>query len=349
MATEVETAAVARALTKRYANGVVALDQLDLDIGRASITALIGNNGSGKTTFLKILAGLLTPDSGSAQTLGCDPATRATWLRARLGYVSQAVELDPEMTAWETLSLFATLYGLPRATCHALVAALAESFGLAEHLPRFVSTFSGGLRQRLHLALGVLHEPELLLLDEPTAALDPAGRAFVWHFLPRLRNEGRTIVVVSHDLAEVSQHCEAIALLHKGQLLASGSPADVIAAHANWRLEVEFAGRVEQDTTPFQQLVSLPGVESVSAGERQLVADFAEREASVVQQATEAILHQLVHLNAGVLGYRLHPPDLASAYFNLTGAAIEEAKQSGRVESGKGAGGRHRQGQESMV
>jgi ABC-2 type transport system ATP-binding protein len=343
MATEAETAATTRSLTKRYANGVVALDQLDLDIGRASITALIGNNGSGKTTFLKILAGLLTPDSGSVQALGCDPATRATWLRARLGYVSQAIELDPEMTAWETLSLFATLYGLPRATRDALVAKLAESFGLAEHLPRFVSTFSGGLRQRLHLALGVLHEPELLLLDEPTAALDPAGRSFVWHFLQRLRNEGRTIIVASHDLAEVSQHCQAIALLHRGRLLASGSPTDVIAAHANWRLEVELAGRVEQDTTRFQQLVSLPGVKSVSARERQLVADFAEREASVVQRVTEAILQQLVRLNAAALGYRLHPPDLASAYFNLTGAAIEEA-----VETGNGAGGRHRQGQELM-
>jgi ABC-2 type transport system ATP-binding protein len=349
MASGAETAAVARALTKRYANGVLALDQLDLDIGRASITALIGNNGSGKTTFLKILAGLLTPNSGSARALGCNPATRATWLRARLGYVSQAVELDPEMTASETLSLFANLYGLPRATCHALVGALAESFGLAEHLPRLVSTFSSGLRQRLHLAVGVLNEPELLLLDEPTAALDPAGRSFVWHLLQGLRNEGRTIVVVSHDLAEVSQHCQAIALLHKGRLLASGSPADVIAAHATWRLEVELAGRIEPDTTRFQQLVSLRGVKSVSARERQLLADFAEREASVVQRVTEAILQQLVRLNASVLGYGLHPPDLASAYYNLTGAAIEEAAQSGRVESGKGAGGRYRHGRESMV
>jgi ABC-2 type transport system ATP-binding protein len=349
MASEVETAAVVRALTKRYANGVVALDQLDLEIERASVTALIGNNGSGKTTFLKILAGLLTPDSGYAQALGRDPATRATWLRARLGYVSQAVELDPEMTAWETLILFATLYGLPRATRHAPVAALAESFGLAEHLARLVSTFSGGLRQRLHLALGVLHEPELLLLDEPSAALDPAGRSFVWHFLSRLRNEGRTIVVVSHDLAEVSQHCQAIALLHKGRLLTSGSPADVIAAHANWRLEVELAGRVEQDTTRFQQLVSLPGVKSLSARERQLVADFAERDASVVQRVTEAILQQLMRVNAAVLGYRLHPPDLASAYFNLTGAAIEETEPTHRVESSEGAPGRDRQGQGSMV
>jgi len=137
--------------------------------------------------------------------------------------------------------------------------------------------------------------------------------------------------------------------LHQGRLLASGSPADVIAAHANWRLEVEVAERVDQDTTRFQQLVSLPGVKGVSARERRLVADFAEREASAVQRVTEAILQQLVRTNATVLGYRLHPPDLASAYFNLTGAAIEETEQSGRVESGKGAGGRHQQGQESMV
>jgi ABC-2 type transport system ATP-binding protein len=349
MATEAETAAVVRALTKRYANGVVALEQLDLDIRRASITALIGNNGSGKTTLLKILAGLVTPDFGSAQALGCDPATRSTSLRARLGYVSQTVELDPEMTGWETLSLFATLYDLPRAKCRARVAALAESFGLAEHLPRLVSTFSGGLRQRLHLALGVLHEPELLLLDEPTAALDPAGRSFVWHFLQRLCSQGRTIVVVSHDLAEVSEHCQAIALLHRGRLWASGSPADVIAAHANWRLEVELAAGVEHDMTRFQQLVSLPGVKSVSARERQLVTGFTERGAGVEQRVTEAILQQLVRLNAGVLGYRLHPPDLASAYFNLTGAAIEDTSPRAVSEAGKGGSGRQRPKQESML
>jgi ABC-type multidrug transport system ATPase subunit len=225
---------------------------------------------------------------------------------------------------------------------------LAESFGLAEILPRLVSTFSSGLRQRLHLALGVLHEPELLLLDEPTGHLDPAGRSFVWHFLQRLRSEDRTTIVVSHDLAEVSQHCQTIALLHRGRLLASGSPADVIAAHANWRLEVELAGRVEQDTSRFQQLVSLPGVKNVYAAERQLVAHLAEREASVVQQVTGAIFQQLVRLNAPVLGYRLHPPDLASAYFNLTGAAIEERGRSGLVETDKGVAGRHRREQESI-
>jgi ABC-2 type transport system ATP-binding protein len=349
MAIEAEPAARARALTKRYANGVVALDQLELDIGRAGITALIGNNGSGKTTFLKTLAGLLTPDSGSVKVLGCDPARRTPWLRARLGYISQSVELDPEMTTWETLRLFGILYGAPHAMCHAGVAAMAESFGLTAHLPRLVSTLSGGLRQRLHLALGVLHKPELLLLDEPTAALDPPGRAVVWQFLRRLGNEGRTTVVVSHDLADVSQYCRAIAVLHKGRLLASGSPADVIAAHANWRLEVESAEPVDQNTAGFQQLASTSGVKRVIARERQLLADLAERDFGVVRRAADAILQHLARLHIAVFGYRLLPPDLANAYFNLTGASIEEAEQSGRVDSDKAAGGRRRQGQGSMV
>jgi ABC-type multidrug transport system ATPase subunit len=340
--TKAETAVVARALTKRYGNGVVALDQLDLDIGRANIMALIGNNGSGKTTLLKLLAGLLTPNSGSVQTLGCDPATQPIWLRTRLGYVSQAVELDPEMTGRETLSLFATLHGLPRATCHARVAALAESFGLAEHLPRSVATYSGGLRQRLHLALGVLHEPELLLLDEPTAALDPAGRSFVWHLLQRLCDEGCTVVVASHDLAEVSQHCQAIALLHGGRALATGSPAEVVAVHASWRLEVEMARWVEDNDDLPLQLRSLSGVKDVTARGRQLVVNFAERDAAAVQRVKDQVIRHPASRSESVLGYRLHPPDLASAYFNLTGAPIEETVPHAHAEPGKGTNGRHK-------
>jgi ABC-type multidrug transport system ATPase subunit len=337
MKTAADTAAVARGLTKRYPNGVVALDQLDLEIERASIAALIGNNGSGKTTFLKILAGLLTPDGGSARVLDCDPAMRDVRLRAKLGYVSQAVELDTEMTVLETLRLFAALYRVPRTTSHAAIAALAESLVLDEHLSRLVSTLSGGLRQRLHLALGLLHQPELLLLDEPTAALDPPVRSFVWQFLQRLRDQGRTIVVVSHDLTEVSQHCQAIALLHKGRLLARGSPAEVSAAHANWRLEIELAGPAAQDMPSFLRAASLPGVKSVSARDRQLVAYFAARDAGAVERVREDLLQQVARIHGGVLGYRLHPPDLASAYFELTGATIEN------TGSGKGAGAMTRQ------
>jgi ABC-2 type transport system ATP-binding protein len=238
------------------------------------------------------------------------------------------------MTGWETLSLFTTLYGLPPATCHARAATLGESFGLADHLPRLVSTYSGGLRQRLHLALGVLHEPELLLLDEPTAALDPAGRALVWQLLQRLRSKGRTIVVASHDLAEVSQHCQAIALLHKGKALATGSPAEVVAAHASWRLEIELAQSVEDDAGLPQQLASLFGVKNVIARGRQLVVNFAERDDAAVQRVKDEVIRHLAGRNESVLGYCLQPPDLASAYFNLTGAAIEETMPGARAEPG---------------
>ena len=343
------TVAVARAVTKRYVNGVVALDHLGLDIRLANITALIGNNGSGKTTLLKILAGLLTPDSGSVQVLGCAPATRPASWRARLGYVSQAVELDPEMTGWETLNLFATLYSLPSPICHARAAKLGESFGLAEHLPRLVSTYSGGLRQRLHLALGVLHEPELLLLDEPTAALDPAGRAFVWQLLQRLRNEGRTVIVASHDLAEVTQHCQAIALLHKGQAMAMGSPAEVVAAHASWRLEIDLARRVEDDAALPQQLALLSGVKNMTARGRQLVVNLAASDAAAARRVKDQVIQYLGGRSESVLGYRLLPPDLASAYFNLTGAAIEDTVPDAGAEPDKGTRGLRKPKHDSML
>ena len=349
MTTEAETVAVARALTKRYVNGVVALDHLDLDIRRASITALIGNNGSGKTTLLKILAGLLTRDSGSVQVLGCATATRPASWRARIGYVSQDVELDPEMTGRETLNLFTTLYGLPSPMYDARAATLGGFFGLSEHLPRLVSTYSGGLRQRLHLALGVLHEPELLLLDEPTAALDPAGRAFVWQLLQRLRNEGRTVLVASHDLAEVSQHCQAIVLLHKGQAMATGSPVDVVATHASWRLEVDLARWVEDDADLPQQCALLSGVKNMTVRGEQLVANLTARDAAAAQRVKDEVIEQLARRGESVLGYRLLSPNLASAYFNLTGAAIEDTVPGGGAEAGKGTRGGPKTKHDSML
>jgi ABC-type multidrug transport system ATPase subunit len=172
-----------------------------------------------------------------------------------------------------------------------------------------------------------VHEPELLLLDEPTAALDPAGRALVWNLLQRLRNEGRTVVVVSHDLAEVSEHCQSIALLHRGRVLAGGSPREVVAAHASCRLEVELSRWVEDDTGLTQQLASVSGLKSVTARGRQIVAGLAERDPAATSRVKDEVIQRLERLNESVLGYRLHLPDLAGAYFNLTGAAIEDTRE----------------------
>ncbi|HYO16899.1 MAG TPA: ABC transporter ATP-binding protein, partial [Thermoanaerobaculia bacterium] len=175
-------ASSARRVTRTYGS-TRALAGVDLDLPRGVLTVLVGPNGAGKTTLLRILAGLLPPSAGSVMTLGVDnPAAgrRRRDLRRRIGYIPQEIALDPEMTGRETLSLLATLHEVERKDRTERVESLAAAFGLSGHLPRPVSSWSGGLRRRLHLAAGMIHDPDLLLLDEPTAGLDPQGNDVLW-------------------------------------------------------------------------------------------------------------------------------------------------------------------------
>src|SRR5262249_62339831 len=144
----------------------------------------------------------------------------STGLRRRASFVSQELALDPEMTGAHTLRLFAVLYGLPSESIAGRVDQLARSLELTRHLEMPVQAYSGGLRRRLHLAVGLLHEPELLLLDEPNAGLDPAGRAFLWALLKRWAERSRSVVVVTHDLSEVERHCHRVAEVAAGKEIA---------------------------------------------------------------------------------------------------------------------------------
>jgi len=194
-------AARVRGVGHRF-GGTTALAGVDLELRPGRITALVGANGSGKTTLLRILAGILEPSAGEVEVLGIGrpaasgPGTRRA-LRRRSSYVSQDPALDPEMTGGEILSLAAALYGVRRRQ----VLDLAASFGVESHLSRRVSTWSGGLRRRLHLAVGMIHDPELLLLDEPAAGLDPEGRRLLWADLEARAERGRSVAIVTHDLA----------------------------------------------------------------------------------------------------------------------------------------------------
>jgi ABC-2 type transport system ATP-binding protein len=230
-------AARARGVAHRF-GGTTALAGVDLELRRGEITALVGANGSGKTTLLRILAGILEPTAGEVEVLGIGrPAqshrgTRHALrraLRQRLSYVSQDPALDPEMTGGEILALAAALYGTPRRRRRQQVAELAAGFGVESHLSRPVSAWSGGLRRRLHLAAGMIHDPELLLLDEPTAGLDPEGRRLLWADLEARAQRGRTVAVVTHDLAAAERHAGTVAILDRGALVAVGSPAELLA------------------------------------------------------------------------------------------------------------------------
>ena len=226
-------AARVRGVAQRF-GGTVALAGIDLELRRGEITALVGANGSGKTTLLRILAGVLEPGDGEVEVLGISQPARSGHatrreLRRRVSYVSQDPALDPEMTGGEILALAAALYGVRRQQRGRQVAELAESFGVDSHLPRRVSTWSGGLRRRLHLAAGMIHDPELLLLDEPTAGLDPEGRRFLWADLEARAKRGRSVAIVTHDLGAAERHAGTVAILDRGALVAAGSPQDLLA------------------------------------------------------------------------------------------------------------------------
>src|SRR5215212_11232573 len=208
-------------LVKTFGAGVRALDGITLCIPSGELVALVGPNGSGKSTLLEILYGITGADAGDAQVLGLDPRRDYASLRPQVGYAGQQTALDPEMTGHETLRLFYALRSLPHSDRDTRLARLAEEYDIDSFCHRPVRTYSGGERQRLHLALEAMHDPRLLLLDEPTASLDPTARHALWSRLVVWRDAGRTLIVATHDLAEVATYCDRVVLLDHGHILAA--------------------------------------------------------------------------------------------------------------------------------
>ncbi len=203
---------------------VKAIDRLDLEIPRGQTFGLIGPNGSGKTTLIRILAGLLAPTAGEARVFGRRMPDRA--VARKIGYMTQQEALYSDLTARENLRFFAALYGL---TGRRLERRMAEILGLVELTDvadRPVETFSGGMRQRLSLAIALIHQPPLLLLDEPTVGVDPELRRSFWGHFKDLARQGATLIISTHHLDE-AERCEQVALIRQGRLLAFGRPDDL--------------------------------------------------------------------------------------------------------------------------
>ena len=309
--------AAATGLVKSFAPDVPALCGLDFVTHEGEITALIGSNGSGKSTLLRILFGLLRPDAGEVRALGFDPVRQSRALRAQAAYVSQQHALDPELTGRETLAFFCALYGLTGARRRDRIAVLIESLDLQEVILRRVAEYSGGFRQRLHLAIGLIHEPRLLLLDEPTTGLDPQGRAFLWKLLRAYAQVGRTVVVVTHDLDEVTRHADRVVLLSRGKILIDSSPRDVIAQHGRTTLEITLERPPEHWESLLCVWRALEGVDDVQTRGSQAVIRFRERPETDV-----AILSALQAAGLTAAAYHRSPPSLSTAYFQLTGQPL---------------------------
>jgi ABC-2 type transport system ATP-binding protein len=212
-------------LTRRFGD-FTAVDHISFDIEPGQVVGYLGPNGSGKTTTIRMLLGLIRPTEGSATVIGFDAATQSEEIRARTGYMSQKFALYNELTARENLAFYAGVYGV---TDKQRVDELLEQLGLSQVSGQLVRTLSAGWRQRLSLAAAIVHHPQLLLLDEPTSGVDPTARRSFWELIYNLVNEGITILVTTHYMDE-SEYCSRVGILSYGHLLALDTPANLKAA-----------------------------------------------------------------------------------------------------------------------
>lgn len=213
-------------LQKRYGS-VEAVKDVSLQVEPGTIFGLLGPNGAGKTTTIRCLCTLTTPDAGRIEVSGISAIAQPKVARQRLGYVAQEVALDKVLTGRELLELQAALYHLPKAVAKERINQFLQLLGLEDRADQRTGTYSGGLKKRLDLAAGLLHQPDVLVLDEPTVGLDIESRVAVWNFLRQLRDGGTTVLITSHYLEEVDALADRVAIIDQGVVIASGTPSEL--------------------------------------------------------------------------------------------------------------------------
>jgi ABC-2 type transport system ATP-binding protein len=224
-------------LTKRFGD-FTAVDQLSFEVSAGQILGYLGPNGSGKTTTIRLLLGLLLPSDGSASVFGFDSTTQAEQIRHRVGYMSQQFALYDELTAWENLRFYAGVYGIEDAR---ILEETLERLGLTKISKERAGSLPLGYRQRLALATAIVHRPSLLFLDEPTSGVDPVARRQFWDLIYELAEEGVTFLVTTHYMDE-AEYCTHVAIMHQAKLIGMGTPAELksqLPWGTVWRAEVE--------------------------------------------------------------------------------------------------------------
>jgi ABC-2 type transport system ATP-binding protein len=214
-------------LTRKF-NSLTAVDRLSLSIEKGEAFGLLGPNGAGKTTTIKMLTTLLPPTSGKAQVAGFDITKQAPQVRRVIGYVPQFISADGTLSGYENLLIFAKLYDLPGKEMISRVRSVLKLMGLTEFANTQVRKYSGGMIRRLEIAQSMLHQPQVLFLDEPTIGLDPGARKLVWEHMQKLCSRfGTTIFLTTHMMEEADQICDRVAIMHLGKVAAIGSPAEL--------------------------------------------------------------------------------------------------------------------------
>jgi ABC-2 type transport system ATP-binding protein len=319
----------ARQLVKTYAvrgskRGVQALDGLDISVPRGMIFGLLGPNGAGKSTTVKILTSLARPDSGEARVEGVDVLARPGQVRHMIGVVAQRSGADPTATGRENLILQGRLYGLRGAAVRARADELLAHFGLTEAAGRLVKTYSGGMQRRLDVALGLMHRPAVLFLDEPTTGLDPESRAAMWQEIARLAGgEGMTVLLTTHYLEEADRLASRLAIVDRGRVVATGTPDALKGELRGDVVQVELPADADQARVR-RVLEALPAVRDVVIAGRDVSARSDDGAAAV-----PVVLAGLQLAGVNAASVAVARPSLDDVYLRHTGRRYNELETAG--------------------
>ena len=323
----------ARQLVKTYAvrgekHGIRALDGLDISVPRGMIYGLLGPNGAGKSTTVKILTSLARPDSGEARVEGVDVLARPGQVRHMIGVVAQRSGADPTATGRENLILQGRLYGLRGATVRARADELLAHFGLTEAAGRLVRTYSGGMQRRLDVALGLIHRPAVLFLDEPTTGLDPESRTAMWQEIARLAGgEGMTVLLTTHYLEEADRLASRLAIVDRGRVVTSGTPDELKGELRGDAVQVELpALRDDAEAARVRRVLeALPAVRDVVIAGRDVSARSDDGAAAV-----PVVLAELQRAGVNAASVAVARPSLDDVYLRHTGRRYSESESPAR-------------------
>jgi ABC-2 type transport system ATP-binding protein len=303
-------------LQRRF-DGTAAVAELDLRVGRGEIYGFLGPNGAGKTTTVRMLTTLLRPTGGRATVAGHDVVRDPGAVRLRIGAALQEVSLDPKQTGAELLRLQGRLYGLRRSAVARRVEQLAALIDLGDALDRRVSTYSGGMRRRLDLAAALVHDPEVLFLDEPTTGLDPVSRARVWGEVRRLNEElGTTIFLTTQYLEEADALADRVGIIDRGRIVAEGTPTELKRSVGSDLIVARIGGDAARVAPALREV---PGVRQVDVRGDELVVATGDGPAALTPVAVA-----LAAAEVPVRELTLRTPTLDDVFLELTGARMDD-------------------------
>jgi ABC-2 type transport system ATP-binding protein len=313
-----------QALVKTYPNNVRALDGLTFAVPAGTVFGLLGPNGAGKSTTVKVLNTLSRPDSGIARVAGLDVVQQPDAVRRSVGCVAQKSGVDVNATGRENLTLQGQFYGLHGAALKSRVSELLERFGLAPAADREARGYSGGMKRKLDIAMGLIHTPRVLFLDEPTTGLDPEARADLWTEITRLSTTDRiTVLLTTHYLEEADQLAHTLAIVDRGRVVAEGTPDSLKGELSGDAIQVDLAQAVEEPRVR-AALAGLPALREIAV-EGAVVRARADKGGSVVP----GMITSLEAAGARVASVRVTRPSLDDVYLRHTGRTFSQADQGG--------------------